>query len=709
MTMPDRPDYPGARTVDVHDVVAGIGFADPYRWLEDDSEEVAAWQREQESLTDTMIGGWPHLAALHASVGAFVADGTGSGNWMVEPAPRFAGGRWFRLDRTPDPDHPERATLVVSDGPDRPGTVLYDPNTDGNRQISWFAPSPDGRIVAFAVCEDGSELGEIRLLDARTGDRLADRIPQRTMGPLSVPQWIPDGSGLFFTAADMSSETFGLRTYFHSVGAAAPDEPEPFDVPHGPTVQVSADGSRAVVSAVWPLPQYVCDLPGRAWRPFVQGIDASVAGVIHGDRYVAVTDHDAPRGRLVAIPFDAPEPSDPAGWQELVAASDRVFSHVRLIGDRLVVTGSVDSEARAWVFDLDGGELEEVPLPGRGALPLDVLPNASLVPPEHPEEFLFAFSTPTSSPGVYSYRPGSGRLTTLREPRVHLPGAGTSLCWARSADGTEVPYHVVRPAGAEKRQPSPTLITAYGGGRVAWPAQFPGPVAAFVAAGGTLVISHQRGGGDLGSGWADAGRLRNKQTSFDDLYAIAEDLVRTGVTTPDRLAVTGWSNGGLMAGVAYAQRPELWAAVVAQCPILDVIGCHRHPYGRFAIGSEYGDLDDPEDVTRLAAMSPYQLIENGTAYPALYVHAGGADVACPPGPIRKFVARVQAVSDTTAPQLLRVWDRVGHGTATSRSEGVTHATHWLAFLMQLLDLTPVDPTAGETRPHETTAGSGGAR
>ncbi|WP_167756706.1 MULTISPECIES: prolyl oligopeptidase family serine peptidase [unclassified Amycolatopsis] len=682
----EQLDYPVARTVDAQDTVVGLSFRDPYRWLEDDSEETEAWQQAQNSLTDAFVDDWPHLAALRASVDRCVADGTGSANWMVEPAPRFAGGRWFRLDRGPGPDYPDRAVLVVSDLPDGAGRVLYDPNADGTRQISWFVPSPDGRIAALGVCEGGSELAEIWLLDTETGERLPDRIPQPTMGPTVVPQWLPDSSGFFYTAGDLTSEAFAFRAYFHAVGDEPASEPEPVDVVHAPTVQVSADGKRAVVTAVWPLPEYVCELPQRTWRPFVRGLDSSVAGVIDGDRYVAVTNHGAPRGRIVAIPFDAAVPSDPATWTELVPESGRVLSHLRLVGDRVVVTGSVDAEARAWVFDRDGRELAEVPLPGRGALPLEVLPTAGLAPDGHPDEFVFLFSTPVSSPGLYRYRLGSPQVETLCPPRVHLAGATVSLRWAESRDGTRVPYHLVLPDGADGTLP--TLITAYGGGRVSWPAQFPGPVAAFVEAGGALVISHQRGGSDLGSDWADAGRVKNKQNSYDDLYAIAEHLVASGVTSPDKLAVTGWSNGGVMAATAFTQRPELWAAVVAQCPVADLIGCHRHPYGRFAVTAEFGDLADPDDIARLAQMSPYQLVRPDVAYPALYVHAGGADVACPPGPTRKFIARTQAAAGAAAPILLRVWENVGHGTATSRSEGVAHTTHWLAFLMKRFGMVP---------------------
>lgn len=684
----EQLEYPAARTVDAQDIVAGHSFPDPYHWLEDDTDEALAWQEAQNSLADQFVRSWPHLAALRDSVDHFTADGTGSPNWMIDPPPRFAGGRWFRLDRVPDTGYPDRAVVVVAGAASGPGRVLYDPNTDNGRQVSWLAPSPDGRIAAFAVCEYGSDLGEIWLVDVATGARLPDRIPHRTMGPLVTPQWLPDSSGFFYTAGDTASETFAFRPYLHLVGKEPATEPEPVEMQYGPTTQVAADGKHAVMTAVWPLPQYVCDLPQREWRPFVQGLDASVAGVIDGNRYVAVTNHGAPRGRIVAIPFDSQTPSEPDTWCELVPETARVLGHIRLVGDRLVATGSVDTEARAWVFDRDGQELEEVPLPGKGALPFDVLPNAGLAPDGHPDEFVFLFSTPTSSPGLYRYRLSSGRLEVLREPAVTLPGADVSLRWARSADGTAVPYHLLLPDGADSTQPLPTLITAYGGGRVAWPAQFPGPVAAFVAAGGAVAISHQRGGSDLGSDWADDGRVKNKQNSYDDLYAIATHLVATEVTTPARLAVTGWSNGGIMAGVALTQRPDLWAAVVAQCPILDLIGTHRYPYGRFAVNAEFGDLDDPDDIPRLAGTSPYQLIKDDLNYPAVYVHTGAADFACPPGPTRKFIAQLQAVTGSTAPALLRAWDRVGHGMASSRSESVTHATNWIAFLMQRLHMAP---------------------
>ncbi|MFE0359308.1 prolyl oligopeptidase family serine peptidase [Streptomyces nigra] len=687
-----RPlNYPPTRTGHAQETVSGVSFPDPYRWLEEDTDETQAWQQAQNRLTDENVRDWPHFERLRQLVDHCAADGNGSPHWMTDPTPVFAGGRWFRLDRSAGdggPDYPDAAVVRVCDTLEEAGKVVYDPRSDGAHAVFWIAPSPDGTMVLAGVSTDGGEQGEFRLYATDTGELLPDAIPHRCHGLMAVPQWTPDSAGFFCTAADPAGDAYSFPVYYHRVGAGAPPAPEAVDAPDIPLVQVDPAGRYAVATSVFALPRYVCELPERAWRPFVQDVGAIVVGVIDGDRYLAVTNHGAPRGRLVSIPFDSTTPGDPATWQEIVPESQRVLSHVRVVGDQLALSGSVDTEARAWIFDRDGTELEEVPLSGPGAFPNDALSHNALTPDGHPDDFVFLHSTPLTSPGLYRYRPGTGHVETLRPPRAELPGATVSLRWASSADGTQVPYHLILPAGADGTEPLPTLITAYGGGRVAWPPQYPGPLAAFVASGGALVLSHQRGGSDLGSDWADAGRLDRKQNSFDDLYAVAEHLLSTGVTTTGRLAVTGWSNGGIMACAAYVQRPELWAAVVAQCPVLDLVMAHRDPYGKFAVPAEFGGFDTSEEVHHLARMSAYQRVEEGVRYPWLYVHAGAADTACRPGQIRKGVARIQAAAGPGTPVLTRIWDGVGHGLSTRRSEAVLHTTYWLSFLMRRLAMTP---------------------
>jgi len=207
------------------------------------------------------------------------------------------------------------------------------------------------------------------------------------------------------------------------------------------------------------------------------------------------------------------------------------------------------------------------------------------------------------------------------------------------------------------------------------------------------VHAHLRGGGEFGGDWWRDGSLKTKQNTFDDLYAIAEDLVATGLTTTDQLAVTGGSAGGLLCGVAVTQRPDLWAAVIPRIPLLDLIGACREGYGQWVVQLEFGDPHDPQDVRRIATYSPYQLVVDGGLYPAVFIDAGDSDPRCPPWHARKFAARLQAATGADNPVLLRVWPNVGHGWATDREITVDQETAWLAFTMKVLGLAP--PVPGE--------------
>jgi prolyl oligopeptidase len=209
-------------------------------------------------------------------------------------------------------------------------------------------------------------------------------------------------------------------------------------------------------------------------------------------------------------------------------------------------------------------------------------------------------------------------------------------------------------------------------------------MAAFVAAGGVFVHAHLRGGGEFGLEWWQSGRMSRKQNGYDDLYAIAEDMIAAGLCTPRTLAVTGGSNGGLMAGVALTQRPELWAVVVPRVPVLDLVGACRDPYGRQAVMEEMADIEDPAEVLRLTTFSPYHLVRDGVSYPAVFLDAGDTDPRCPPWHARKLAARLQAATSSNAPILLHIWENVGHGWATDKDVAIIQNAEWLAFTLRHL-------------------------
>lgn len=256
---------------------------------------------------------------------------------------------------------------------------------------------------------------------------------------------------------------------------------------------------------------------------------------------------------------------------------------------------------------------------------------------------------------------------------------------AVAPDGVEIPYHVVRPAGSDPTRPAPTLISAYGAANVPLLPQYQPEMAAFVAAGGVLVQAHLRGGGEFGRDWYLAAHRERKHVRDRDLIAVAEHLIATGLTTPERLALTGGSDGGLMCGVALTTRPKLWCAVLPMAPLLDLIGGTRDPYLDFVIRKAWADPDDPAEVRRLLRLSPYQLVGPGV-FPAIYLQAGATDPRCPPWHARKFAARLQAAQEGDAPILLHVFDNAGHGAATSYEVATAQDAEWLAFLIRTLGL-----------------------
>jgi prolyl oligopeptidase len=682
--MPELPTYPAARVDDLMDTLAGVSFPDPYRWLEQDNDEVRHWQRAQAELASSYVRQWPHFERLRQLVMRFSVD-----RRIV--LPRYAAGRWFRMRIPPGAS---QAQALVSDEPMGEGRVLFDPRTENPPRppfLSWISPSPDGRTLALGVCADGSESNTIRLVDVATGSLIPDPPTHTLMDNWTGGvQWLADSGGFFFTAIDGSAVDFAATVYLHR------RLPEPttiaLNIPWTGSrsyrmVSVSRDGRYAVATERLqnPIPVATARLGEDTlqWRPFITGTDGTVAGHVIGDSYVAVTDVGAHRGRLVSIPLEAQNAADPSHWKELVPESEAVLRTVTPVGALLYLTEFVDTYARVRVFNTVEHELHPMQLPGLGAIGELPFPIMNLVPRGHPSKFIFSFSSPTVSPGIYAHDPRDpGTLQTLQNPFVRLEDCVVEDRWAVSADGTRVPYHLIRRADCDIATPQATLIHAYGGFNVASLPEFPGAMAALLASGAVLIQAHLRGGAEFGREWWHGGRMRNKQSCYDDLYAVAEDLIARGHSTPALLAVCGASNGGLMAAVAATQRPDLWAVAVPRVPLLDLVGACREPYGRWAISNELADVQDAGEVQRLASFSPYHLMRAGVRYPAIFLDAGDTDPRCPPWHARKFAARMQALATPrSAPVLVHIWEHAGHGWATDRKLAIEENTEWLAFTL----------------------------
>ena len=639
-------------------------------WLERDTERTLAWQAEQDALTRVALGGWPHRAALVRRVRALTA-----GQAAGTPVP--AGARWFASDS----DGGE-TVVTVRDAPAGAPRIVA---RLGGAALDWLFPAPDDRHVAIGCSEGGDEQSELSIVETASGRRLPERIPFASFAGVA---WLPDGSGFYYSAGTApDTEDARKRIWFHRLGARPPAVPEPvpsrvpFCVP-----LISSDGRYVACqpSEVEPRPDHVLDrVAGGGWQPFLRDFDGVFVGFFEGERFVAVTTDGAPHGRIVSIPVATPAAR--ATWDELVPEGEAVLRGAVLVAGEMLVLSLVDASARLGVHALDGTRVADVPLP---AGPVGLDDGAwSWLPPvaAGATHAAFTLSSPTAGPVRHVLDVPQRRLRALEEPAARLDGAGVVRVRARAHRGAPAPRAwLVHRGELQGAGPQPTLLHAYGGWNAAFMPVWPGAMAAFVEAGGVLALANIRGGGELGDHFWREGRLAHKQGSYDDLYAVAEELIARGITAPDRLALFGASNGGLLAAAAMTQRPELWRAVAALVPVTDLVGFARDSHVAQAI-EELGDPDEPAVAARLATVSPVHRVRAHTRYPATLVACAAHDVRCPPWHSRRFVAALQDATAGAAPIRLRVWPDAAHLSHLSDPE---LAADWLGFVMAELGMVP---------------------
>ncbi len=655
---------------------------DEFAFLEEDSERAVAWQTAQDARTAEYLSCLPSFRAFSAQLTAL-----GDSDTLV--APKFAGGRWFRVQV---PDAENLQVLEVADSPAGPGRRFMDLNALGGSEPLKFdalVPSPDGHKVFVGWSAAGRELENVRILDVDSGEVLLERLPQIRVINCA---WLPDSTSLYYMGYDPAVPATQGRVYRYRLGLPPPTQPEPLDLRH-PVVRpmAAADGRHMLVylDHLHPRPDFIRSLPdGGDWRPFLREVSGMFRGDILGERFVAITDDGASRGRLVSIPLSSPTQRET--WQELIPPSDSVLVTVMIVGERIVLLDLVDTYARLRVLRPDGAVEGEIALPGKGVVntfggPYSAFNMVDCLARGPAGEILFVFSSPIASPALYSANVASRRLSRLTEPAVRLDARVLDQS-AQSADGTTVRYRVVASTNADLTTPTPTVIFGYGGFNVAFLPGWVGRMfATWILNGGVVVLAHLRGGGEFGSQWWQEGRLKLKQNTFNDVYAIAQAVIGSGISSAQQLAVLGGSNGGTMAAVAVVQRTDLFRAGVSQVPVTDVLGRVRDPITMGAT-LDYGDPRDPGMTSVLRAWSPYQNVIDGVAYPAVLIDSGLNDPRCPPWHGRKFAARLQQASSSGRPVLLRVRKGAGHGAVGRAAQHVLEA-ETLAFLAEQLALT----------------------
>jgi prolyl oligopeptidase len=686
--------YPPAERLDLDETLHGVQVADPYRWLEDPAApETAAWSQAEADLFDVWLAERHGRPVLRERMARLLSAG-------LVAAPVVRDGRWFFERRRGDQEHP---VLLVreADGSER---ALIDPGAlseDGTVTLDGWFVSREGTRLAYQLSQGGDEEPLLWVLDVASGEVVEGPI-ERTR--YCVVAWLPGGEEYFYGRRLPADEVpegedrFHRRVWRHRVGQPIETDELVFGQGREKTeyydIDVSHDGRWLVIGAsLGTAPRndlYIADLDGDALlRPIQEGVDAETWGGVERDGKLWLrTSLAAPRFRVVVA-----DPADPAPgrWRDVIAESEAVLEGFVLTDDAVVVARKLHAVGGAQVHDRSTGALRAtVPLPEPGSV------IGMTARPEGGDEVWIGYSDFTTPPMVFRYQVAAERLETWMDApgTVELPEIVASQRVYRSKDGTEMRMFVLHRNGLEPDGALPTILYGYGGFNLAVTPNYSATIAAWVEQGGVYAIAGLRGGNEEGEAWHRAGMREHKQNVFDDFAAAAEHLVEAGYTRPDRLAISGGSNGGLLVGATVTQRPDLFRAAVCSAPLLDMVR-----YERFGLGEtwndEYGRADDPTEFGWLYGYSPYHRVVEGTDYPAVLFTVFESDSRVDPLHARKLCAALQWATRSDRPILLRAEREVGHG-ARSVARMIDLYADVLTFIADQLDLPVTEPGLAST-------------
>jgi prolyl oligopeptidase len=640
--------YPRAPRSTQIDRFFGVDVADPFRPLEDASHpDVAGWLAAEASLTRRWLDALPGRDALRTRVGELLA---------VRRVTGFSA-RAGRVATTENDGTREQDVLALD------GTVVFDPLSIGpDASIAGVSLSPSARYLAFGVSRAGSDWQTWTVRDLEGGHA------ERTLGPVKFPdpQWLPDESGFVFGAWPEPSErplealNVGHRLALWRLDGtreivAEADHPRTVHFAH-----VCADG-RIVVGRVRGSAGHTALFlrVGERLRPLLGDFDGRhwVVGDRDGRLWVW-TDRGAPNGQVLSLALD-----DPDDVRTEVAETADAIQLVHRARSALVVVRLHRAAARLTVGD------RQVALPRHSSIQLLdgdpdrdeawILLDRFDAPPE-----LLRVDTATATAG-------RGALGT---------GVAVRKGTCESADGTPVEFFVV---GSPGDRPRRTVLYGYGGFNVPMTPRYSAAIHSWVEQGGLFVMANLRGGSEGGQTWHQAGTRASKERVFEDFVAVARSLVEGGWTTPDRLAIQGRSNGGLLVGACLARQPELFGAALPAVGVMDMLRYHRFTVGALW-GEEYGTADEADLFPVLLRYSPLHNLRDGVRYPPTLISTGDHDDRVVPLHSFKFAARLQEAQGGDGPILLRVEESIGHGLGSTRSQMIARVVDEWSFLDAVL-------------------------
>lgn len=693
---------PNTDRIPVTDELHGTKIVDNYRWLEDwNDPKVKAWSEAQNQYARAYLDKVPDADKIRKRFEELLGSDGVSYDGL-----KSAGGKLFAVKHQPPKQQP---FIVVLKGPDDLSgeRVLVDPNEldkTGGTSFDWFVPSPDGSMLAVSLSKGGSESGDVHIFRVSDGKPTGDVIPRVNGGTAGGSvAWMPTSMGLVYTryprATDQSLRKpedmdFYQQVYFHKLGDPAENDKYEIgaDFPRIAEVQLTSGANGWVFANVQKgdggeYTQHV-RMPGGKWVDLGTYADRIVHGEFSRGRESAlllVSVKDAPKGKLLKLPIKGGVAPSLAHAREIVPEQKDAVIHTDFAGgqgvvataDRVYVTYTTGGPSEVRVFDLSGKAI--------GPVPGEPVSSVGEVTALTGDDVLIQTESFITPPRWVRYTAAEGK--TSPTAFVVKSPADYSDCevvreMATSKDGTKVPVNIVRRKGTKLDGTNPTLVWGYGGYGVVQAPTFSPRRRLWLEQGGVFAVANIRGGGEYGEEWHLQGNLTRKQNVFDDFYAAAQYMIDQKYCVPDKLAIMGGSNGGLLMGATMVQHPFMCKAVVSSVGIYDMLRVELSPNGAFNV-TEFGTVKNPDHFKALYAYSPYHNVQDLTRYPAVLFLTGANDPRVDPMQSRKMTARLQA-ADTNGLYLLRTSANTGHGMGSPLSAQIEQNTDIYGFLMAQL-------------------------
>jgi prolyl oligopeptidase len=678
-------NYPLARKGDQVDDYHGVKVADPYRWLEDlDSTETCAWVEAENKLTFAFLESIPARTAIKDRL-------TKLWNYEKYGIPFKEGNRYFY---TRNSGLQNQAVLFTVTALDAEPQMVLDPNTlspDGTVAVSGMQVSPDGKLLAYSLSASGSDWQEWKVRDVETKKDLSDELKWVKFSGVS---WTRDGKGFFYSRYDepkgdtLKATNYFQKVYYHKLGTPQSEDVLVYERPDQKDWliggAVTEDGNYLILTIYQGTDVksrvYYKDLKSKE-APVVKLLDDFDAAYYYvgneGGRLFFQTDLQAPRGKVIEVDVSKPARSN---WRVIVPEGKETLQATTFVNNKFVANYLKDAYTQVKVYDTAGKVVNEVAFPGIGSA-------EGFSGKATDKETFYSFTGFTTPTTIYRYDMTTGKSTIFRQPKVDFNPADyeTKQVFYTSKDGTKVPMFITHKKGVKLDGHNPTYLYGYGGFNVSLSPAFSVGNLVWMEMGGVYAQPNLRGGGEYGEDWHQGGMKLKKQNVFDDFIAAAQWLIDNKYTSTPKLAIGGGSNGGLLVGAALTQRPDLFGAALPAVGVMDMLRFQKFTIG-WAWVSDYGSSDNPEEFKALYAYSPLHNIKPGTSYPPTLITTADHDDRVWPGHSFKFAAALQAAQAGSAPVLIRIETKAGHGAGKPTTKIIEELADRWGFLVKTLEM-----------------------